>query len=74
MLSIKSECLHRLVILGERHLRRAIAEYVEHYHLQRTHQGSGNRLIEGVPEKASGQVARRQRLGGILNHYYREAA
>ncbi len=26
VLSIKSECLHRLVILGERHLRRAIAE------------------------------------------------
>ena len=74
VLSIKSECLNRLVILGERHLRRAIAEYVEHYHLERTHQGLHNRLIDGVPEHGSGTVARRERLGGILSHYYREAA
>lgn len=74
VLSIKSECLNRLVILGERPLRRAIAEYVEHYHLERTHQGLDNRLIEGVPKHGSGTVARRERLGGILSHYYREAA
>ncbi len=74
MLSIKSECLNRLVILGEQHLRRAISEFVEHYHLERTHQGLGNRLIEGVPELASGPVVRRERLGGILSHYYRDAA
>ena len=74
VLSIKSECLNRFVILGERHLRRAIAEYVEHYHLERTHQGLDNRLINGVPEHGSGTVARRERLGGILSHHYREAA
>jgi putative transposase len=74
VLSIKSACLSRLVILGERHLRRAIAEYVEHYHHERTHQGLGNRLIEGVPERESGRIVRRERLGGLLNHYYREAA
>ena len=48
VLSIKSECLSRLVILGERHLRRAIAEYVDHYHHERTHQGLGNRLIDAL--------------------------
>ena len=74
VLSIKSECLDRMVLLGERHLRRAIASYVEHYHLERCHQGIGNRLIEGVPELASGPVARLERLGGILSHYYRKAA
>ena len=74
VLSIKSECLDRIVLLGERHLRRAIASYVEHYHLERCHQGIRNRLIDGVPELASGSVARRERLGGILSHYYREAA
>jgi len=47
---------------------------VEHYHLERCHQGIGNRLIDGVPGLASGPVARRERLGGILSHYYREAA
>jgi hypothetical protein len=74
VLSIKSECLNRLVILGERHLRRAIAEYLEHCHDERTHQGLGNQLIAGVPELASGRVVRRERLGRLLNHYDREAA
>jgi transposase InsO family protein len=74
VLSIKSECLNRLVILGERHLRRAIGEYMEHYHVERTHQGLGNRLIDGVPEPGSGRIIRRERLGGLLNHYSREAA
>ncbi len=68
VLSIKSECLNRLVILGERHLRRAIGEYMEHYHVERTHQGLGNRLIDGVPEPGSGRIIRRERLGGLLNH------
>jgi len=45
VLSIKSECLDRMVILGERHLRRAIASYVEHYHVERCHQGIGDRWI-----------------------------
>ena len=74
VLSIKSECLGRMVLVGERHLRRAIDEYMEHYHLERTHQGLGNTLIDGVPESAVGEVARRERLGGLLNSYYREAA
>ena len=74
VLSIKSEGLDRMVMLGERHLRRTIASYVEHYHLERCHQGIGNRMIDGVPELASGPVARLERLGGILSHYYREAA
>ena len=74
VLSIKSECLNQLVLLGERHLRRAIAEYIEHYHHERTHQGLGNRLIDGVPEPNSGRVTRRERLGAILSHYYRDAA
>jgi len=74
VLSIKSECLDRMILLGEGHLRRAIVSYVEHYHVERCHQGIGNRLIDGVPKLASGPVARLERLGGILSHYYREAA
>ena len=74
VLSIKSECLNRMVMLGEGHLRQAIASYVEHDHTERCHQGIGNRPIAGVPKLASGPVARRERLGGILSHYYRKAA
>ena len=49
MRSIKEECLDRLIPIGERHFRRAVAEYVEHYHGERNHQGLGNRLISGSP-------------------------
>jgi hypothetical protein len=51
VLSIKSECLDRLVPLGEAHLRRAILESTEHYHEERNHQGLDNELI--VPAKAA---------------------
>ncbi len=61
-------------MLGGRHLRRAIGSYVEHYHVERCHQGLGNRLIEGVPNPSDGVVLRHERLGGILSHYYRTAA
>ena len=74
VLSIKSECLDRMVLLGERHLRSAVANYVEHYHRERSHQGLGNRLIEGPPQLGPGTVVRKERLGGLLNHYMRQAA
>jgi transposase InsO family protein len=44
--SIKQECLNRMIPLGERHLRRMLAEYVEHYHSERNHQGLNNALID----------------------------
>ena len=72
--SIKEECLERVIVFGERHLRRTIAEFVAHYHAERNHQGIGNELIDPF-ERADGQgrVRRRQRIGGILNYYYRAA-
>ncbi len=74
--SIKHECLNKMVLLGEAHLRLAVRQYVEHYHLERNHQGLGNRLIQPVSEtgSADGEVVCRERLGGLLKHYYREAA
>ena len=76
VLSIESECLDRIVPIGERHLRLAVTEYAEHYHVERPHQGLGNRLNEPgrVPARTGGEVARRQRLGGLLNYNHREAA
>jgi Integrase core domain len=47
--SIKGECLARLIPFGERHFRRAVAEFVAHYHRERNHQGLNNELIEGPP-------------------------
>jgi hypothetical protein len=57
-------------------LRTAIQNFIAHYHTERNHQGLSNRLIN--PEVGhlgnTGEVQRRQRLGGMLNYYYRAAA
>ena len=74
-MSIKSECLNKMIPLGERHLRRAVTEFVEHYHVERNHQGLENELITRSvkPTNDNSPVDRRERLGGILNYYYRRA-
>jgi putative transposase len=79
VLSLKSECLDKLVPLGERHLRLAISEFIEHYHRERNHQGLDNRLITSVAAPVNDNdnansarpIALRERLGGLLNYYYR---
>jgi hypothetical protein len=72
--AIKEECLDKVIPLGERHLRRTVAEFVAHYHGERNHQGLGNELIAPVQQQpVCGLVRRRQRLGGVLNFYYRAA-
>ena len=76
VLSIKSECLNKIIPLGEKHLRLTIKEYMEHYHVERNHQGLGSRIIfadENV-EKHEGVVKTKSRLGGLLNYYHRAAA
>ena len=57
-------------------LRRAVLSYVEHYHEERNHQGLGNRLIvgTGLAANSDGSFECRQRLGGLLRYYRREAA
>ena len=74
--SIKSECVNRLIFFSEASLRRAIREYMTHYHRERNHQGLGNKLIAANDDEFAGNAAidRRSRLGGMLNYYYREAA
>jgi transposase InsO family protein len=73
--SVKEECLQRVVPLGESHLRRTLREFVAHYRRERNHQGLANELIESPPaERRAGAVRRRQRVGGVLNYYYKLAA
>jgi putative transposase len=68
--------LDRLIFFGEDSLRTAIQNFVAHYHEDRHHQVLGNQLISPEPGHLgdSGEVQRRQRLGGMLNYYYRAAA
>jgi putative transposase len=75
--SIKTECLSKLILFGETSLRRAITQFLEHYHLERPHQGQGNQLLFPFPVSRPptnpARVQCHERLGGLLKFYQRAA-
>ena len=73
----KESCLNRLILVGERSLRGALHEFVEHYHHERNHQGVSNRLLfpaAATTAHSESLIACRPRLGGLLKYYHRPAA
>lgn len=76
--SIRRECLDKVVLLGEQHLRHVVTEYAAHYLTERNHQGLGNELITArsvaANDNGDSQVHCRRRLGGLLKYYTKEAA
>ena len=74
--SIKESCLDRMILFGEPSLRRATREFLAHYHRERNHQGIDNQLIfpDKSAAKSSAPIECRQRLGGMLKYYHRQAA
>jgi transposase InsO family protein len=72
--SIKQECLRHMIPLGERHLRGIIDDFVDHYHIERNHQGLKNVIPFPANASAVGPIRRRERLGGLLKFYERIAA
>jgi hypothetical protein len=76
--SVKEDALSKLILLGEASLRRALSEYLVHFHRERNHQGKGNVLLfpqdrQSKP-RSDGSVRCHERLGGLLKYYHREAA
>jgi hypothetical protein len=74
--SVKEECLSKVILFGERSLRRALSNYVDHFHAERNHQGKGNVLLfpRENDRQREGPVRCRERLGGLLRYYHQEAA
>jgi len=73
--SVKEEVLSRLILFGESTLRHVLNEYVDHYHHERNHQGKGNVLLFPLSRsQGEGSIQCRERLGGLLKYYEREAA
>jgi len=66
---------NRMSFFGRASLRHAIREYMTHYHGERNHQGIGNRLLQPLSTvgELHGAIKRRERLGGMLSYYHREA-
>lgn len=74
--SFKREAASRVIFFGESYLRRVVNEYLAHFHQERNHQGRSVKIIEPGEEVGltEGQICRRERLGGMFNYYYRDAA
>jgi putative transposase len=72
--SVREECLDHLLILGQRHLRRVLVDYVQYYNTARPHQGLVQLAPLPFPPPQTGPVACRDVLGGIIHNYYRQAA
>ena len=74
--TLRRECLDHVLILGEQHLRKVLAEYARHYNGHRPHQG----LQQEPPLRQPGHVLditarieHRQVLGGLISEYRRGA-
>ena len=76
--SVKTELLSKMILFGESSLRHCLENYVNHFHAERNHQGKGNVILFPAPEDRIGEMAgdiqTRERLGGLLKFYYRDAA
>jgi putative transposase len=72
VLTVRSEVTDRMLIFGERHLRRVLAEYSAHYNAQRPHRAlqlRPPRPQSPVPKPIHGRVRRRPVLGGLIHEY-----
>jgi putative transposase len=75
--SVKDEALSRVILFGENSLCHVLGEYIEHYHVERCHQGLGNVIPFPANTAANdheGAIACRERLGGMLKFYHRKVA
>ncbi|MCP4477713.1 MAG: transposase family protein [Planctomycetaceae bacterium] len=73
--SLKSDCLHKLILFGETATRKAVRFYLEHYHTARNHQGLNSELIVPMnqPLDINAKIETTERLGGLLRSYQRAA-
>lgn len=73
--SVREECLNKLLIVNEAHLRSVMREYVTYHNTARPHQGLAQLTpIPRPPENATDKVRRRDVLGGIIGDYYQDTA
>ena len=76
--SVKEEALSKLILFGEASLRRVLREYLTHFRQERNHQGKGNVLLFPLNRQSAPSSDRsvrcRERLGGLLKYYHRQAA
>ncbi len=74
--SVRRECLDHMIILGERHLRRMLREYLDYYHSCRTHLSLEKDAPDSRPVEPleMGKVITIPKVGGLHHRYTRLAA
>jgi len=75
---VKEEFLSKMILFGVASLWHVLTHYAHHFHSERNHQGKGNVILFPAPAdrigESSGRIHTRERLGGLVKFYYREAA
>jgi putative transposase len=74
--TLQHEALDHFIVVGERHLQVIISDFLDYYHQERPHQSLGNKpLVGSNPDPPTvGKIVCKERLGGLLKHYYRKAS
>ena len=76
VLTARTEVTDRMLIFGERHLRRVMTEYEAHYNRRRPHRSRElrpPRPDHPVADLSRKRIKRRPVLGGLLHEYERAA-
>ena len=75
--TVRAECVDWLLIVNRRHLERVLRVYVDQYNIDRRHRAlklQSPQPRDPPPTETIGEIERRDRLGGLIQEYYRAAA
>ncbi len=72
--SVRREALDYYLLISEKQLMRILQEYIDYYNSKRPHQGIDQRVLMGYKPQLHGKVLKFPILGGLCNHYWRNAA
>ena len=72
--SVRREALDYFLFISEKQIVNILQEYIEYYNSKRPHQGIDQRIPMGYEPKIHGRVQKFPILGGLCNHYIRNAA